>query len=172
MLLTLVSFTLFMCRINCFSSTLVNGAQLIFKKLISRLLSRPISFFESTPSGEIIQRCLSDTNSIDFIIPQKINSLLNSLFLLISGYLIMIYQNPINFIIIAISMSYSSIIIYKFSKVSNLLMSMQDNSINPVISAVNELVSGANSIRAYQKVNYLKTKLVLKIKTHLAASFY
>ena len=54
MLLTLVSFTLFMCRINCFSSTLVNGAQLIFKKLMSRLLSRPIGFFESTPSGEII----------------------------------------------------------------------------------------------------------------------
>lgn len=172
LLLNIIAVVLFMTRIHLFSKTATQGAKIMFKKLISRLLKKPLSYFETTSSGDIIQRCLTDINTMDFSFPYALTFFLNSFFLLVSSYLIMIYMNPINFAIIAVCMSYSWNCLLKYSKISSSLTKMKDNSINPVVSAVNELVSGGRSIRTYEKTEYLKGKLIKKMNCNFASSFH
>ena len=172
LLLNLISIAIFVTRIRFFCNTVANGSQIIFKKLISRLLRRPLEFYESTPSGKIIQRCITDISIMDFHVPKAMIYFLNAFFMLLSSYFMMIFMNPANIIVIFVSSGYCWHCLIKYSKVSQKLTAMKENSVNPVISAVNELVSGSRTIRTFGKTEYLKRKLVKKIDCQLVAQFH
>lgn len=115
-ILNLLSVAIFGCRIYFFTKMTLHGAKRIFNKLIARLLKKPLSFFEKIPSGEIIQRCINDTNAIDTGFPMSFSSLLNTLFLLLSSYTLMVYLNYLNIVLVVGSVLYGWTQLKRFFK--------------------------------------------------------
>ncbi|CAI5792166.1 resistance-associated 6-like isoform X1 [Podarcis lilfordi] len=67
----------------------------LFRRLLHDVLRLPMSFFERTPSGELLNRFSKEMDAIDSIIPDKLKSLLGFLFILLEIYVVIVMATPI-----------------------------------------------------------------------------
>ena len=58
--------------------TSINASRKLFKRFLRNLLRVPLSFFEQTPFGQIINRCSNDFDTIDNEIIFTLRSTLNA----------------------------------------------------------------------------------------------
>lgn len=123
----------------------------IFKKVIWNILRRPMSFFDTTPSGVIINRCSGDLDQLDFNVPFMLAFFLNAIFIY-SGALILI--SVINFyllIFLAVSFIFVAMRFKQFIITAIELKRIIQLSLAPILSLSNELIDGVVVIRAYGK---------------------
>ena len=97
----------------------VFAAILIHKRLLMNILRLPMSFFDTTPSGRILNRFSKDINTIDETIPNCIEEFLFTLFIVINTIVVISYATPW-FMIIIIPLT----ILYLLIQVSNVLYSI------------------------------------------------
>lgn len=78
---------------------LVYGAYLASNKLHNQLLDNilrsPMSFFETTPIGRIVNRFSKDINTIDEAIPRSIRSFLATFFSMLGTIFVIAYSTPL-----------------------------------------------------------------------------
>ena len=83
----------------CYSITalvrMIRATAVLHEKMLKNILRGPMSFFDTTPIGRIVNRFSQDIESIDLKIPQCIESFLDCLFVVISTLVIIIYSTPI-----------------------------------------------------------------------------
>ncbi|KAF9301686.1 hypothetical protein BG003_002701, partial [Podila horticola] len=90
---------LFMCfdvLINYVSEVVcgIQGSKVLFNKLLNRIFRLPMSFFDTTPMGRIVNRFSSDIDAIDEQLPEEFNDLF-AFISIIGGALFMIaYSTP------------------------------------------------------------------------------
>jgi hypothetical protein len=73
--LSLVTIALYAIRTWWILTSGLRAAKLVYARLITRLLGSPISFFDRTPVGRIINRLSGDTKAVDEAIVDKISHL-------------------------------------------------------------------------------------------------
>uniref|UniRef100_A0A8C6XMK2 ABC-type glutathione-S-conjugate transporter n=1 Tax=Naja naja TaxID=35670 RepID=A0A8C6XMK2_NAJNA len=66
----------------------------LFQQLLLDVLRSPITFFEQTPSGNLLNRFSKEMDAIDSIIPDKLKSLLGFLFNLLEIYVVIVVATP------------------------------------------------------------------------------
>ena len=83
----------------CASFSLALGAimasRLIHKRLLVNILRLPMSFFDTTPSGRILNRFSKDIYTIDEIVPRSIFMFLTTFFSVLSTIFVISYATPI-----------------------------------------------------------------------------
>ena len=86
------------------SFSLATGAifasKLIHKRLLLNILRLPMSFFDTTPSGQILNRFSKDINTIDETIPRSIRTFIFTFFTVLSTIIVISYATPLFMIII------------------------------------------------------------------------
>lgn len=131
---------------------IARGASMkIFKKVSWSILRRPMSFFDTTPTGVIINRITSDVDKIDFLIPLKSCIFLNVSFTFMGSLILAVVVSPPVIILIIISFVIIIKNFVKYLKVGIELERLHQISNSPLISASSEFINGAVIIRNYGK---------------------
>jgi ABC-type multidrug transport system fused ATPase/permease subunit len=144
----------------------------IFKKIVWNILRRPMSFFDTTPSGVIINRCTNDVDQLDYNIPWMMSFFLNTGFNFLGAMVLTAVASPIVivFIVIALVIVYRSFV--KYIKTTIEIKRLVQLSAAPVISLSSELIEGVTIIRNYNKRKDMLKKYQQRADKHHKAFFH
>ena len=78
----------------------IMASRLIHKRLLVNILRLPMSFFDTTPSGRILNRFSKDIYTIDEIVPRSISMFLGTFFAVISTIFVISFATPLFMVVI------------------------------------------------------------------------
>ncbi|OUM67331.1 hypothetical protein PIROE2DRAFT_40147 [Piromyces sp. E2] len=127
----------------------IKAAKKIHRDAISRVLKAPISFFDTTPLGRIINRFSKDQDTLDSLLFVSIQMFLNNLSNTVVTLGLMVYTTPI-FGIVMIPL----LILYYFVQeiyrsTSRELKRIDSLTRSPLYANITETIQGLPTIRAY-----------------------
>ncbi|KAI1286881.1 ATP-binding cassette sub-family C member 3 [Halotydeus destructor] len=143
---------LYFVTLTTFFATL-KASNLLHNQMLDRVLRAPMSFFDTTPLGRILNRFGKDVENLDYGIRMSINRFVGGFFQTIVTFAAISLQTPF-FLVPLIPLFLIYYVVQKYYiKTSRQLRRLESNSRSPVYSHFAETVSGTTSIRAYQVEN-------------------
>ncbi|XP_009988302.1 PREDICTED: canalicular multispecific organic anion transporter 2 [Tauraco erythrolophus] len=129
----------------------INAAQTLHAALLENKLHTPQSFYDTTPTGRIINRFSKDVYVIDEVIPPTILMFLGTFFTSLSTIIIIIASTPL-FAVVIVPLAILYFFVQRFYvATSRQLKRLESVSRSPIYSHFSETVSGASVIRAYRR---------------------
>ena len=74
---------------------MIHAAKILHHKMLINVLRGPMSFFDTTPVGRIVNRFSQDVNAVDAELPNKIENFLDCLFNVLATFIVISYSTPI-----------------------------------------------------------------------------
>ncbi|XP_010191647.1 PREDICTED: canalicular multispecific organic anion transporter 1, partial [Mesitornis unicolor] len=125
------------------------ASRVMHQQLLSNILRVPMSFFDTTPTGRIVNRFAKDIFTIDETIPMSFRSWLSCFMGIISTLLMISLATPF-FVVIIIPLSIFYYFVLRFYvSTSRQLRRLDSVTRSPIYSHFGETVSGLSVIRAY-----------------------
>ena len=157
-LLFLVSSVFTYYRSVVLYSFTVRAARNLHEELMARVIRLPMSFFDTTPSGRVINRFGKDTQSNDTEIGGVLIQALGCFFNIITTFVLISIASP--WFVVAIP---EILIVYAFIQRfyipgSRELQRIQSVSLSPIYSNFSETLNGIPVIRAYRTSRYFTRK--------------
>ncbi|NWX34145.1 MRP1 protein, partial [Notiomystis cincta] len=119
--------------------------------LLHNVLRSPMSFFERTPSGNLVNRFSKEMDTIDSTIPPIIKMFMGSTFNVIGACIIILLATPIAAVIIP-PLGLVYLFVQRFYvATSRQLKRLESVSRSPVYSHFNETLLGVSVIRAFEE---------------------
>uniref|UniRef100_A0A8V5GBW7 Canalicular multispecific organic anion transporter 1 n=1 Tax=Melopsittacus undulatus TaxID=13146 RepID=A0A8V5GBW7_MELUD len=133
------------------------ASRVMHQQLLSNILRVPMSFYDTTPTGRIVNRFAKDIFTIDETIPMSFRSWLSCLMGIISTLLMITLATPFfALIIIPLGIFYYFVLRFYVST-SRQLRRLDSVTRSPIYSHFGETVSGLSVIRAYgHQARFLK----------------
>uniref|UniRef100_A0A672T498 ABC-type glutathione-S-conjugate transporter n=1 Tax=Sinocyclocheilus grahami TaxID=75366 RepID=A0A672T498_SINGR len=120
-------------------------------ELLNNVLHSPMSFFESTPSGNLLNRFAKEIDAIDNMIPDGLKMMLGYFFKLMEVCIIVLMATPFAAVII-LPMAFLYGFIQSFYVATSCqLRRLESVSRSPIYTHLNETVQGASVIRAFNE---------------------
>ena len=88
------------CAAFCLAIAGIFASRLIHNRLLVNILRLPMSFFDTTPSGRILNRFSKDIYTIDEIIPRSLSEFLLTFFEVIDTIVVVSYATPLFMVVI------------------------------------------------------------------------
>ncbi|XP_016158299.1 PREDICTED: canalicular multispecific organic anion transporter 2 isoform X2 [Ficedula albicollis] len=130
----------------------INAARTLHAALLENKFRSPQSFYDTTPSGRIINRFSKDIYVIDEVIPPTILMFLGTFFTSLSTMIVIIASTPL-FTVVIVPLAILYFFVQRFYvATSRQLKRLESVSRSPIYSHFSETVSGASVIRAYRRV--------------------
>uniref|UniRef100_A0A8B9G8H3 Canalicular multispecific organic anion transporter 1 n=1 Tax=Amazona collaria TaxID=241587 RepID=A0A8B9G8H3_9PSIT len=127
----------------------VRASRVMHQQLLGNILRAPMSFYDTTPMGRIVNRFAKDIFTIDETIPMSFRSWLSCLMGIISTLLMITLATPFfALIIIPLGIFYYFVLRFYIST-SRQLRRVDSVTRSPIYSHFGETVSGLSVIRAY-----------------------
>ncbi|XP_063974574.1 multidrug resistance-associated protein 1 isoform X3 [Diachasmimorpha longicaudata] len=127
----------------------VKASVMIFEVLLTNILRGPMSFFDQTPTGRVLNRCGKDIDVVDNVLPMILRTLIMCLYSVIATLVVISISTPA-FISIIIPIGVIYYFIQRFYvATSRQLKRLESVSRSPIYSHFGESVTGAPTIRAY-----------------------
>ena len=126
-----------------------NASFNIFKDMIWNLLRRKMSFFDTTPSGVILNRCIDDMEIVDYEYALNIKDSSESFFSFFGALVVTIAGSLIMIPFILVMAILGGILFLSYIRSSIDLKRLYRVSRSKVLNCVSEVVEGSSSIRAY-----------------------
>ncbi|XP_036121361.1 canalicular multispecific organic anion transporter 1 [Molossus molossus] len=140
----------------------IHASNILHKQLLNNILRAPMSFFDTTPTGRIVNRFAGDISTVDDSLPMSLRSWILCFLGIISTLLMICIATPV-FIIIIIPLGIIYVLIQIFYVASSRQLRRLDSvTRSPLYSFFSETVSGLSVIRAFQhQQRFLKHNEVL-----------
>ena len=135
-----------------------NASKSMFRRLIWKILRKPLSFFDTTPSGVIINRAVDDMETGDLSFPKQLYTFFDFLFVIVTTYVLVVLICPFMVVVIAVCVLINCVTFFRYLRASTELKRIFRLSRSPVLSRVSEMVNGMTSIRLYNYQHVLKAK--------------
>ncbi|KFQ45688.1 Canalicular multispecific organic anion transporter 2, partial [Nestor notabilis] len=130
----------------------INAARSLHAALLENKFHTPQSFYDTTPTGRIINRFSKDIYVIDEVIPPTILMFLGTFFTSLSTMIVIIASTPL-FTVVIVPLAILYFFVQRFYvATSRQLKRLESVSRSPIYSHFSETVSGASVIRAYGRV--------------------
>ncbi|XP_050048216.1 multidrug resistance-associated protein 1 [Dermacentor andersoni] len=127
----------------------LKGAMLLHNGLLHNILRSPMSFFDTTPLGRIVNRFSKDVDTMDLAIPMTVRSWLMCFLQVVSTLIIITMTTPI-FLAVAVPVFVLYYIIQAFYvATSRQLKRLESVTRSPIYTHFSETLSGVSTIRAY-----------------------
>ncbi|KAK6455815.1 P-loop containing nucleoside triphosphate hydrolase protein [Scheffersomyces xylosifermentans] len=127
----------------------VRASQYFHDKMANSVLRSPMSFFETTPVGRIINRFADDINVIDQQIIWSCLGFVDYLMNALGLISVIVYNLPLMFFVIAILFVIYNQVRSYFIPASRELKRLASAQKSPIFSHLQESVAGVETIRAY-----------------------
>ncbi|NXI42835.1 MRP7 protein, partial [Galbula dea] len=135
-------------RAFLFAYGAIRAATVIHNRLLQRVLKATVNFFDTTPTGRILNRFSSDLYCVDDSLPFVLNIFLANIYGLLGMLVIITYGLPwIGLILLPLAALYFSIQRY-YRHTSRELKRLCGVSLSPIYTHFSETLSGLSSIRA------------------------
>nr|XP_038941124.1 multidrug resistance-associated protein 1 isoform X4 [Rattus norvegicus] len=139
--------------------------------LLQNVLRSPMSFFERTPSGNLVNRFSKELDTVDSMIPQVIKMFMGSLFSVIGAVIIILLATPIAAVIIP-PLGLVYFFVQRFYVASSRqLKRLESVSRSPVYSHFNETLLGVSVIRAFEEQERFIRQSDLKVDENQKAYY-
>ncbi|XP_043945091.1 multidrug resistance-associated protein 1-like [Protopterus annectens] len=140
-------------------------------QLLHNVLRSPMSFFEKTPIGNLLNRFSKEIDAIDSVIPDGLKSLLGFLFTLLEVYVVILVATPISAVIIVPLTVLYFLIQHVYVITSCQLRRLESVSRSPIYSHITETIHGASVIRAFGEQDSFIQQNDNKVDENQKASF-
>ena len=143
-------------------SIAINASYNIFNKMVWSVLRRPMKFFDTNPSGIILNRFTGDMVEVDDRVPFLLQLFLSLSLRVVVIFVVASILSPSITILVIVGGILSVYSCVKFLRTTTELKRLNQLSLSPVISIVSELVQGVTTIRNYQQVENTLAKFAKK----------
>ncbi|KAL5717757.1 hypothetical protein ACHQM5_010725 [Ranunculus cassubicifolius] len=154
------------------STIALETSQRFFHTMIHSVFRAPISFFDTTPSSQILNRCSTDQSTVDTDIPYRVAGLAFALIQLFSVILLMshvAWQILLLFVVvILISAWYQNYYI----NTARELARMKGTRVAPILHHFSESIAGASTIRCFNQQTRFLTKNQYLIDDYSGITFH
>ena len=76
------------------------ASRVIHRRLLVNILRLPMSFFDTTPSGRILNRFSKDIYTVDELLPRSVNFFMSMSFTVISTIFVISFATPLFMVVI------------------------------------------------------------------------
>ncbi|KAF8948965.1 hypothetical protein BGZ47_000640 [Haplosporangium gracile] len=129
----------------------IRSARVLHQDMLHSVLRSPMSFFDTTPMGRILNRFSKDQSTIDEVLPRSFSGYSRTLFQVISVLVVVTMSTP-SFIIIILPFSFVYLWLQKyFLSTSREIRRLDSVSRSPVFAHFQETLGGISTIRAYRQ---------------------
>uniref|UniRef100_A0AC35TYJ0 Multidrug resistance-associated protein lethal(2)03659 n=1 Tax=Rhabditophanes sp. KR3021 TaxID=114890 RepID=A0AC35TYJ0_9BILA len=128
---------------------MVIASEILHEGMLKRILRSPMSFFDTTPMGRVLNRFGKDIDALDSRLPGAIMTVTSTLVQGIATFVVPVYATPM-ILCAVIPIMFIYLLIRRFYvNTSRQLKRLESTSRSPIYSHFQESVQGATSIRAY-----------------------
>jgi len=149
----------------------IQASRVMFTQLLDSILRAPMSFFDTTPVGRIVNRFSKDIYTLDEQIPQTIRSYLSTIFAVIGTVVVISVITPWFMIALVPIIIFYKIQERYFTKTYRELKRLDSVSRSPVYSLFGETLDGVTTIRAFKASGRLQNKMLRLLNTQQKAYF-
>ena len=129
----------------------VLASRRIHDKLLRNVMRSPMSFFETTPLGRILNRFSKDMYVIDETIPRSIRTFIFVLLSVVNTLIVVTVATPYFLIVIVPLLALYLVVQRIYVSTSRQLKRLESVSRSPIYSHFQETLNGVATIRAYRK---------------------
>ena len=170
-------YSLLQCFFNLFANFFislgfVSSITLYHKELLFRILRSPMSFFDTTPVGRIVNRFSKDIDAVDHALPTATREMLMNVFKLLASMAILIIRQPNSFIYYFLIFVFYYLLLNVYINSSRQLKRFEATTRSPIFSHVSETLNGLSTIRAYNKVKEFEKESRQKMDINMRAFWY
>ncbi|NXP80221.1 MRP7 protein, partial [Ramphastos sulfuratus] len=151
-------------RAFLFAYGAIHAATVIHNRLLQRVLKATITFFDTTPTGRILNRFSSDLYCVDDSLPFMLNIFLANMYGLLGMLIMMTYGLPwIGLVLLPLAALYFSIQRY-YRCTSRELKRLYSVTLSPIYTHFSETLSGLSSIRAMRATRRFELENHLRLE--------
>uniref|UniRef100_A0A8D0HD12 ATP-binding cassette sub-family C member 12 n=1 Tax=Sphenodon punctatus TaxID=8508 RepID=A0A8D0HD12_SPHPU len=134
-----------------FTKTSLKASSTLHDKIFYKILQSPMSFFDSTPTGRLMNRFSKDMDELDVRLPFYAENFLQQFFMVLSIIVIIAVVFPYLLIAVAILAAIFILLFQIFQKTIRELKRVENISRSPWFSHITSSVQGLSTIHAYSK---------------------
>ncbi|XP_069708549.1 ATP-binding cassette sub-family C member 10 [Phaenicophaeus curvirostris] len=158
-------------RAFLFAYGAIRAATVIHNRLLQRVLKATITFFDTTPTGRILNRFSSDLYCVDDSLPFVLNILLANMYGLLGMLVIITYGLPwVGLVLLPLGALYFSIQHY-YRRTSRELKRLYSITLSPIYTHFSETLSGLSSIRAMRATQRFELENQLRLEQNQRCLF-
>ncbi|XP_064301990.1 ATP-binding cassette sub-family C member 10 isoform X5 [Phalacrocorax carbo] len=158
-------------RAFLFAYGTIRAATVIHNRLLQRILKATVTFFDTTPTGRILNRFSSDLYCVDDSLPFILNIFLANMYGLLGMLVIITYGLPwIVLVLLPLTALYFSIQRY-YRRTSRELKRLYSVTLSPIYTHFSETLSGLSSIRAMRATQRFELENQLRLEQNQRCLF-
>ncbi|XP_028771314.1 putative ABC transporter C family member 15 [Neltuma alba] len=150
----------------------VETAQRLYQQMITSVFRAPVSFFDTTPSSRILNRCSTDQSTVDTDIPYRLAGLVFALIQLLSIIVLMsqvAWQVILFFLVVlAISIWYQAYYITTARELARMVGIRKA----PILHHFSESIAGVATIRCFNQQKRFYGKVMALIDDYSRVAFH
>ncbi|KAI8318339.1 hypothetical protein GQ54DRAFT_341905 [Martensiomyces pterosporus] len=141
----------------------VRSGRTTHNNMLLAVFRSPMSFFDTTPLGRILQRFSKDQNSVDEVIPRTVGQYFQNLTNISFSLVVIIFSLPAFGVVIVPVMIFFFYLKNYFLNTSRTLKRLDSTTRSPIYASFQETLGGASTIRAYGKSSRFMAENVRKL---------
>ncbi|NXL30014.1 MRP7 protein, partial [Glaucidium brasilianum] len=158
-------------RAFLFAYGTIRAATVIHSRLLQRALKATVTFFDTTPTGRILNRFSSDLYCVDDSLPFILNIFLANMYGLLGMLVIITYGLPwTGLVLFPLAVLYFSIQRY-YRRTSRELKRLYSITLSPIYTHFSETLSGLSSIRAMRATQRFELENQLRLEQNQRCLF-
>lgn len=134
-----------------FTKVTLRASSKLHDTMFKRILGSPISFFDTTPTGRLVNRFSKDQDEVDAVLPFNMENFLQFCLIVTFTILIICVVFPYLLIAVVVLGIIFATILYVFQRSIRQMKRMENVSRSPWISLTTSTIQGLSTIHAYDK---------------------
>ncbi|KAJ2749377.1 hypothetical protein GGI19_005691, partial [Coemansia pectinata] len=149
----------------------VRSGRATHRGMLAAVFRSPMSFFDTTPQGRILQRFSKDQTSIDEVIPHVFGAWLQNLASISFSFVVIVYSMPAFVLVILLVALVFVYLKNYFLDPSRTLKRLLSTTRSPIYASFQEMLVGVSTIRAYGKTASFMSEHLLMFTTYQRCSY-
>ncbi|XP_018619347.2 multidrug resistance-associated protein 9 isoform X2 [Scleropages formosus] len=162
------------CKGYLFTKITLHASSKLHNKMFQKIINSPMSFFDTTPTGRMVNRFSKDQDELDAALPFHLENFLQNCLIVIFTLGTISAVFPYMLIAVVVLGLIFSAVLYIFQRSVREMKRMENISRSPWISLTMSTIQGLSTIHAYNKSEeYIKKfKIMIDINANHFALFH